>query len=71
MAPKDPHPYSRVAIYPLGLKQPYSIKLLTVASRFGLLRVQKRTKWKFLTPPWNRHLAGLVMGPKKIIFPLF
>ena len=42
-----------------------------VASRFGPLRIQKRTKWKFLTPPWNRHLAGLVMGQKKIIFPPF
>ena len=42
-----------------------------VTSRLGPLRVQKRTKLKFLTPPWNRHLAGLVMGPKKITFPPF
>ena len=28
----------------------------------------KKDKMEIFNPPWNRHLAVLVMGPKKIIF---
>ena len=31
----------------------------------------KKDKMEIFNPPWNRHLAGFVMGPKKITFPPF
>ena len=40
-----------------------------VASCFGLLRIQKRTKWKFLTPPLESSSCWLGDGQKNYILP--
>ena len=61
-------PLSRAKKVKSTLQTGPSIKIWTVASRFDLLRAQKSSKWTIQPHPWNRHLAGFVMGTKKIAF---